>query len=330
MVGAVIDEGFAFITSPNRRAIWAPPLGTAKRELYLRSNLRFGVDDFIQWPQPFLEEAPHLVAIPYRPRSADDPLNIMWTFPETDHFQQTGAIPGVGKLYGSDFVLLRNPCLKLLDRAKKPVFEGTTPVIPQLARCLHHYLHRLEYLTTDLRTLQITIRETQRLFLELTACLDYMEIYKPRMEGLIKAPETAPVAETLGAITHDPMVCHQLWIAKIPVWLVRPYTDLHGTRINAVAAVRRPEDIIPLDPAERPSHRALRYDATCDSGKYRAICQFRLHNLQYPNPFQSYFTKAEAFGGSSAPPPLEDEDPSASIRKRYSPCMFFHLGFASR
>jgi hypothetical protein len=76
MVGAVINEGRHIITSPNFPYIFQPPLGP--REIFLRSNMRFGDDDPLRWPQLFLPELAHLACIPRMGAFTSDPLVCDW------------------------------------------------------------------------------------------------------------------------------------------------------------------------------------------------------------------------------------------------------------
>ena len=73
LLGAVTRDGRFIVTSPNSVRMFHPPLG-GDRSLFLRSNLRFGDDGELQWPQPFLPNYVHLVCIMNRPTSEDDPM----------------------------------------------------------------------------------------------------------------------------------------------------------------------------------------------------------------------------------------------------------------
>ena len=63
LVGSVTADGKYIITSPNARTVADPPLG-GDRPLFLRENLRFGDNDPLHWPQPYVEEYAHLTFIP--------------------------------------------------------------------------------------------------------------------------------------------------------------------------------------------------------------------------------------------------------------------------
>lgn len=60
-----------------------PPLGNT-REVYMRKDFRFGMDDYLQWPQ-CTEGYPYMAAIPRRPKTQNDPTAVLWwTPPNTD------------------------------------------------------------------------------------------------------------------------------------------------------------------------------------------------------------------------------------------------------
>ncbi|TFK58691.1 hypothetical protein BDN72DRAFT_865738 [Pluteus cervinus] len=62
LVAALLDDGVHFITSPNQPMIPMPPLGA--REVRRCIDARFGMDDYIQWPQPYCSNTPHYACIP--------------------------------------------------------------------------------------------------------------------------------------------------------------------------------------------------------------------------------------------------------------------------
>jgi hypothetical protein len=69
---AVIQEFVC--TTPNQDRIYLPPI--QRRDVFLRSDFRYGPDDPTLWPQPFLLEYPHLGAIPRQPKDRFDSLSI--------------------------------------------------------------------------------------------------------------------------------------------------------------------------------------------------------------------------------------------------------------
>ena len=62
-VGAVIMDGEYFITSSNQTCIYTPPLGD-QHQVRLCADSRYGDDDPVLWPQPYMPYHSHFGAIP--------------------------------------------------------------------------------------------------------------------------------------------------------------------------------------------------------------------------------------------------------------------------
>ena len=90
-VGAVVGDGEWFVTSPNMDFVPQPPLG-GTHSMHICANYRYGEDNPLQWPQPYLASNCHLGAIPLCP-GPDDHMSIMWWIPEPEDFQPTSAYP---------------------------------------------------------------------------------------------------------------------------------------------------------------------------------------------------------------------------------------------
>ncbi|KAJ7848309.1 hypothetical protein B0H13DRAFT_1906839 [Mycena leptocephala] len=59
---------------------YIPAFPPSTNAVYLRSDMRYGADDPLNWPQPFTETYPHLAAI--AKREAREDLDVMWWQPE--------------------------------------------------------------------------------------------------------------------------------------------------------------------------------------------------------------------------------------------------------
>jgi hypothetical protein len=316
----VVGDGRYIVTSPNQREIYNPPLG-GDRNVFMRSDLRFGDDDPLQWPQSFLPEYPHLVCIRKPPRT-DIGFSIMWWMPDRSAFdmEHHGVLRGIGKLNTSILSHIKTFTTTLLTRAKRDMFKDKTSLINQLTYTLQDILHRLEHISTNFRTMQLGVHSIQRVFLELTACLDYAELYGPVINGELPPDSIPKVPKTIGAFTHDLTVCNRLHMAKIPVWLIRPSHTLRSLRIMAVAPVQYPEGLVALDPAIRPSYPAI-FRGSHGLDMYRALAQHVLGYLRYPDPFGSVRARQDI--SLPAPPP---EPSKREIRaKRYTPCKLIYI-----
>jgi hypothetical protein len=123
LFGAVTRDGRFIVTSPNSKHILDPPLGR-NRSLFLRSNLRFGDDDALQWPQPFLANYGHVACIRMPPSDKNDPRNIMWVLPGHAGFvPDDGISGGIGKLCDGFFRSMTQLWDILLERAITPKFN---------------------------------------------------------------------------------------------------------------------------------------------------------------------------------------------------------------
>jgi hypothetical protein len=58
-----VFEGRNFVTSPNKKHIYAPP---ASKRMTFKTDYRLGEHDPLLWPQPYLEPQCHLACIPRR------------------------------------------------------------------------------------------------------------------------------------------------------------------------------------------------------------------------------------------------------------------------
>lgn len=313
LVGGILDDGY-IVTSPNAKKIFYPPLG-GDRSVFLRSNLRFGDDDPLQWPQPFLPSYPHIVCIPRKPRDVYSQTSIMWADLDRSSFiADDGMLGGIGKISSGIFVQIQRPALELIDRAKNK--SSSVPFIRKLTLMLGHFLHRLEYISSTYRTTQLTFRETQRLFLELTALLDWHENFRgladgtsEKIDGFTYPPVTANV---IGAFTTNPTICEGLFRAGVPVWLIRPSSDFPSIRVKTIAPVETPGDL--LHPSIHPFRSIFRGRADAFE-KYNAIMVHIETYLQYPNPFGDYRVAPNV-----APPPLVQHTKRQRNVKRFTPC----------
>lgn len=86
---------------------------------------------------------------------------------------------------------------------------------------LQYTFNRLQSLPATWHDTCFTLTELQRYFLELVGLLDYMEVYKPQMDGSHPAPTS--VASTVGCFTVKPRVAEEFLAAGLPVWYMRPH-----------------------------------------------------------------------------------------------------------
>jgi hypothetical protein len=98
----------------------------------------------------------------------------------------------------------------------------------------------------SLRHIVFVVQDLQRMWLYVWGILDYMEIYKPCMDG--QAPPAAGVADTIGTFTTSIRVAQDMFLAGLPCWLIRESKTFGNEKIFSVAEVFHPKDYIVLGP----------------------------------------------------------------------------------
>jgi hypothetical protein len=216
-------------------------------EVKLRADVRYGPDDPTLWPQPWVRSYCHLGAIPRKPDDPNDSLSIMWWDPSSDDFEVLSGsiVNGLGQLSGSKLLSLQKMMSSIEDRIKdhKQAFLNPNTLLLSLVRAMQDSFGRLKGLKTTFTEMRVGVTEFQRYYLEIYGCLDYLEIYKPRMDG--ERPPAESVVNCMGAITHIPRIVQDFCTAGLPVWFLRPSSDWDSPmRCNIL------EVVTPLDPAD--------------------------------------------------------------------------------
>ncbi|TFK58061.1 hypothetical protein BDN72DRAFT_907124, partial [Pluteus cervinus] len=297
LVGCLLGDGTSFITSPNCSKIYQPQLG-GDRTVYMRVNLRYGADDPLQWPQPYIPKFAHHVAIRTPVKDPADPLSLAWWLPEKKHFVQDSncLFGGLGRLDPNILLPLQHVCELLLRRVSRSEKKSATPLVGELSTLLSDFLDRVKHLSTDFDTLLLLIRGLQRIYLELLALMDFLEVYQPRMEGIIPHSARA-IAPVMGCFANSHNDAEMMLRAGIRVWLVRPSEQVPSARIRKVVSMHRPEGLLPLEAHKRTrwTYRGANSDADKNSAIFRELTQI----LTYPNIFASTKSPDEA----NLPPP---------------------------
>ena len=101
----------------------------------------------------------------------------MWCIPQhTDFVSDDEVFRDVGKLHKGTFLKLQLLSLALIKWAESSKFREQT-LISQLTQVLGNLLHHLEYISTSFYTMCLGICQLQRVYLELTALLNFEECY---------------------------------------------------------------------------------------------------------------------------------------------------------
>jgi len=177
---------------------------------------------------------------------------IIWWIPIPGEFvlpSLSGPVSGVGKLCQPRYNELRTSVLFLIDRVKR-YKESTTdrnpPNLQASIKWVQQVLDQLYLVPMSFRHVQFVVRDLQRVWLNIWAILDYMEIYKPRIDNI--APPADGVADTVGTFTMSIRVAQDMFLAGLPCWLIRPSSSFSDERIFRIAQIFHPKDYVVLDP----------------------------------------------------------------------------------
>jgi hypothetical protein len=290
-VGALLFGGEYFVTTPNQLFVPEPPLGD--RKVVMRADSLYADDDPVLWPQPYNAFNCHHGAIP-RPKSLSAHL-IMWWEPTHNDFillrDPTSPIRGLGRLADSRLGELNSSVSVLLSRVQvfmaNPSKSRPPPTLGPLVKMIEHGLVRLQSVWTNFRQMAFGVRDVQRCWLELMAMLDYMEVYKPRMDSARLAVGSPPaeVANAIGIFTNDIRVAQDFFHAGLPFWLIRPASELGQTNILAAVPPSVPRcDGICFE-AHRFNYPIIYRGPASSTEKHDAILQYARNFLRYPDPF---------------------------------------------
>jgi hypothetical protein len=285
-VAAVVGDFVC--TTPNQSRVFLPSM--QETEVKLLADVRYGPDDPTLWPQPWVDMYCHLGAIPRKPEDPNDTLSIMWWDPTREDFVSFGGslVDGLGELSGSKLLSLQQMMSSIEDRIEdhKRAFPKTNRLLLLLVRAMQDSFARLNSLKTTFLEMRIGVTEFQRYYLEIYGCLDYLEIYKPRMDG--EKPKAQSVVNCIGAISSIPRIVQDFHTAGLPVWFLRPSTFWDSpTRCNIL------EIVAPLDPADvlcvsehYPPFPAIFYGSWGDPKRHDAFYNHTRMWLVFKDPFE--------------------------------------------
>ena len=261
-MAAVINDWL--ITTPTQDIIWLPPWG--KRGVRLRADIRYGFDDPTLWPQAYVIQYPHLSAIPRKPSDPNDPLLIMWWDPtELDfHRSANDLVDGIGQLARDKYERFDVSRRELLRRVDEYKAKTSSPnyYLLSISKAMSHAGIRLGCMPASFLEMKFGVTEFQRYFLETLGLLDYLEVYKPRMDGATSGPlsVTAEADDRIGAFTSDARVAQEFFEARLPVWYIRETKKIAtnpdtAPNVLKLIDVREPAQFVILDDCTPPFPR---------------------------------------------------------------------------
>ncbi|KAK7053669.1 hypothetical protein R3P38DRAFT_3305134 [Favolaschia claudopus] len=287
------------------------PMPQASQAVYLRPDMRFGVDDPTLWPQPFSETFPHLAAI--RKRGSSPDLEVMWWTPSEQHFSPGNAITrSLGRLHPSALNKFSDPVNSLIKRYNSYVAslgagEKPSNLLEEVALNLMFSLERLQSLPTTFDKMRFCIACLQIGYLELEALLSFITVYQPRMK-LLHAEAPSDVAPCMGTFTFRPDVAQKFHAAGLPYWFLRPFHAFDNENILKVVSPITPPAVFTLEGLRvgEPLHQGMSID-----GKIRAMGNFCRQMSWYHDPFAADpNAQAET---SSAVAPAHSQDSSQQL-----------------
>lgn len=289
-----------------------------RQRLVLCADYRFGANDQTLWPQPYLKIFPYLGSIPKRPVSSEDPLSVMWWNPLPSDFTPSagGVAGGLGKLSIDRYNVFKGLHRDLQSRAEAHIETLPEPKVFPLAlvELWNHTLPRLAALPMSFEQVCFCVTDYQRLYLEVRGLMDYVEIYKPRMDG--KAPRVYPVADCIGVFTTTPIVVQQFFRAGLPVWFIRTTEHFRTSACNASELVKpiSPTGILTTRP--HPDSPPEIYNGVNDDRKHTALYRFSRDWLSFKDPFSE--ATASSSSSSAAQHQAGNEQPAKSTKAKKS------------
>ena len=97
-------------------------------------------------------------------------------------------------------------------------FKDPNKLLFLLVRAMQDSFTHLDSLKTTFTEMRVGVTQFQRYYLETCGCLDYLEIYKPHMDGERDPAET--VVNCIGTITPIPRTVQDFYTAGLPVWFL--------------------------------------------------------------------------------------------------------------
>ena len=290
-IAAVINDFVC--TTPNQDHIFLPPM--QKRDVHLCADFRYGPDDPTLWPQPWVIQYPHLGAIPRKPEDSEDPLSIMWWDPTCNDFKSFDAslVDGLGKLSRIKLPLLEGMKKELESRVEeyKQITSSPNAFLLSMLKAMQDAYVRLASLKTTFTEMRFGVTEFQRYFLEVRGCLDYLQLYKPRMDG--QRPPATTIANCVGIFTNVARTAQDFHTAGLPVWFLRQkkaWTSTISCNILKIVVPLKPADLLCVS-AHDPPFSPIFSGYMTSQEKHAAIHIYSRQWLVFKDPFGSESSK---------------------------------------
>lgn len=286
--GAMLPNSNFFVISPNCGMLQEPPLGL-NREVYMRHNYKYSKDDPLSWPQLYCPEYSHLACICTPPWNSS-PSNLFYPLfaPVTRSIfcpcAEHSIVPNIGKLASIYLEKLKATCINIMKAAcciDKP--DSLRLQIRLDCNMIDLFLARLDALPMNFEQVCLTVAETQRVTHLLCASVDYIQIYKPRMDGLVERDPKDHDPMIMGTFVEDAMMLQHFFCARILVWMIQPLEEVAVYCIDVLTDIETLDSWLVLD-QPRLKLRSV-YTGAPNKAKYTAMNLFTRDHLGWANPF---------------------------------------------
>ncbi|KAJ7158052.1 hypothetical protein B0H12DRAFT_1083385 [Mycena haematopus] len=306
-LGAVVQLGQVdYLVTTHADYIPEPP-AIAEHDVFLRKDLRYGTDDFVLWPQRFSQRN-NVVG-----SGARGLLTVQDGRTITEGFGHLSDAR-LGALSKALDELILDYKAYIADAPQNKVPSSLSPLILSLRAALD----RLQVVPCSFDQMVLAIRNMQRTFLEADAMIEYMRVYKPRMEDPL-GEASRPQAGMMGAYTGNAREAQLLHRAGIPYWYIRQASQFSKEKINELVAVRLPSH---LELQAHVLHPTLGRATGNTDAKLEMIQKCSLSAEWYTDPYDSA-SPLPSVADSSPASGSRDGGPSRSRdernHERYSP-----------
>ena len=217
----------------------------------------------------------------------------------------SGPVSGLWKLCQPKYNELRTAVMFLTDRVAKyrqssPPEQRSSTLQPPMnlqppMKWIQQVLDQLHTVHMSMRYIEFVVRDLQRMWLHVWAILDYMEIYRPRING--NAPPAAGVADTMGTFTTSIRVAQDMFLAGLPCWLIRESALFCDQKIFRIAEIFDPKDYVVMGP-HKFNYPVIFKGPAEGLEKFTAIELFARNFLRCRDPFAMTSTPSSLAGAS--------------------------------
>ncbi|KIY45116.1 hypothetical protein FISHEDRAFT_61447 [Fistulina hepatica ATCC 64428] len=288
--GAVVDEDL--ITSPNMTYIPMPLFG--HRDVRLRADLLYGADDYLRWPQPYIDIYPHYSCI-LRPQNEDSEWSIAWKHPNDIGLEPAQmlrkdlfVVSAASVQRFNDLACKVQGDLRALTQRSADAEVKLPASVQGYEATIIHTVAHLQNIGFEQTTILLLIRETQRVLLETDGFVRYWSTYVPHFTSTWPSKGRPELAnqEIMGAFTYIPDVALKFACARIPVWLIRDMKEvpLPTTRIVKWGMPQPPSVTLNLMDCT-PRFRSVWQGTAAHHGKYINMHHYTVTHLIFRYPW---------------------------------------------